>query len=68
MFSITIVSPLGDLYALADDAYLLMLEFADSKELSSKKEKIQKLSGRTINDGMNPILTQTKIELDEYFA
>ena len=68
MFSTTILSPLGDLYALADDTYLLMLEFVDSKELSSKKEKVQKLSARIVHDGINPILTQTKIELDEYFA
>ena len=61
-------SPLGDLYALADDTHLLMLEFVDSKELSSKKEKVQKLSARIVHDGINPILTQTKIELDEYFA
>ncbi len=43
-----ILSPLGDLIALANETHLLMLEFADSKEINLKIQKLEKLYGSNI--------------------
>lgn len=58
-----IASPLGELIAVANEEYLLLLEFSDSKQLQKK------LSSFKMGEGWsNPPLDQTKKELSEYFA
>lgn len=59
-----IPSPLGDLFAIASDAQLIMLEFADSK---GREKKIQKIGSANITQWENAILEQTRSELREYF-
>ncbi len=59
----SIDSPLGELIAVADEDYLLLLEFSDSKQLQKK------LSSLDIGESWsNPLLDQTEKELSEYFA
>lgn len=75
LISTLMPSPLGDLYALSDDTHLLLLEFADSKELEKKISVIAKNAGikiSEIQDLDNPhknhqIIDQLKKELSEYF-
>ncbi len=62
LYQTIISSPLGDLVALASDTHLMMLEFADSRELTEKLARF----ADTIS-GINTILHQTKQELGEYF-
>ncbi len=62
-----ILSPLGDLIALANETHLLMLEFADSKEINLKIQKLEKLYGSNIQAWSNLILEKLKTELREYF-
>lgn len=62
-----IPSPLGDLSALANKSHLLMLEFADSKEINLKKQKLEKTHGSNIQAWSNLILEKLKTELREYF-
>ncbi|MDD2693593.1 MAG: methylated-DNA--[protein]-cysteine S-methyltransferase [Candidatus Gracilibacteria bacterium] len=68
LFSQTIPSPIGNLFAIAKDDALILLDFCDSHELEEKKRNIQKSFSSTIQEGENLILTQTKKELSEYFA
>jgi O6-methylguanine-DNA--protein-cysteine methyltransferase len=62
LYQIIIPSPLGDLIAIASDDHLLMLEFADSGELSEKLVRFP-----DTRPGNNTILKQTEQELGEYF-
>lgn len=66
--SIIITSPLGDIYAIASDEYLLMTEFADNAELSEKIRKIEKRYNTNIKSQGNLILSQVALELREYFT
>ena len=70
LFSSSFSSPIGDFFLLAHESALLMGEFADSKELEKRKNKILKNLGKAEQDiekQENDILTQTKKELKEYF-
>ncbi len=62
-----IPSPIWDLYAVADDSCLLLLEFWNSEELENKTHKIEKRYQVTISTWTNHILEKTKQELGEYF-
>ena len=75
-------TPLGDLFALASENHLLMLEFADSKWLEKKLQNLNSDApsfwtewriqehgsfASTQDDGNSKVLTQTRLELSEYF-
>ena len=62
MYYTLIPSPLGDLVAIASDDHLLMLKFADSRELA---EKLLRFPDAKI--GTNMILKETILQLSEYF-
>ncbi len=68
--SMLIPSPLGDLYALAHEDSLLLLDFYDSCELQHKIWKIEKRyhTQRESEFNANAIITQLVLELWEYFA
>ena len=81
--TIRIPSPLGELVAVASETHLVMLEFADSENLGKKIQNILPLvggvRGGTIEIPLltsptrggiqgNEILTQTILQLSEYFA
>ena len=71
LFSSTFSSPIGDFFLLAHDTALLMAEFADSRELQRRKEKIFTHIGKTEKDiekTDNTIIAQTTKELEEYFS
>jgi O6-methylguanine-DNA--protein-cysteine methyltransferase len=61
-YQIIIPSPLGDLVAIASDTHLLMLEFADSDELTGKIVRFPDAKSET-----NILLKETEQELREYF-
>ena len=66
--STTLTSPLGDLIALADEKYLYLFEFSDHRELDQRIATLEKTLETKKESGTNAILTQTKKELEEYFA
>ena len=83
LYQSLIDSPLGDLIAIASQTHLLLLEFADSKQLEEKLEKsslntpsfwtkwrIQRHGSfaHTQDDEESSILLQTRKELREYFS
>lgn len=69
LYQSLIPSPLGDLIALASEAHLLLLEFADSKGLEKKVSVIARSHGDVaIQSEKNRILLQTRKELREYFS
>ena len=71
--SLIIPTPLGDILAIADKDALLILEFADSKELEYKIQKIISFPETTSIPSSrkewenNPILIQVQEQLSEYF-
>lgn len=65
LFSQTLSSPIGDLFALADENSLLFLDFADSRE---QNKKLQSQYQRYSLHQKNDILIETEKELSEYFA
>jgi len=60
---ISIDTPLGEMIAVADDEALLLLEFADRKDLARQLAKLPE----TPQDGENAILRQIRDELKSYF-
>lgn len=63
LYTTTIISsPLWDLYAIADEEYLLVLEFLDSQELGKKIARFP-----SIEQWKNNIIKKTIVELGEYF-
>lgn len=62
-----IPSPLWELFILADEDNLLLLEFYNSIELEDKKKKIQSINTWELRKWLNTIIMQTQDELDEYF-
>lgn len=63
-----IESPLGNIYTIANEQSLLLLDFSDSSELEKKIKKIEKLHNTKAEFGINPIINQVKMQLWEYFA
>lgn len=45
-----IPSPMGNLFAIAKDDALVLLDFSDSSELNKKKQAIEKRFGSTIQE------------------
>jgi O-6-methylguanine DNA methyltransferase len=67
LYHCIIPSPIWDLYAVADNDCLLLLEFGNSEELKNKTDKIERKYQTKLITGTNPILEKTKEQLDEYF-
>ncbi len=58
-----IESPLGNIYTIANEQSLLLLDFSDSSELEKKIKKIEKLHNTKAEFGINPIINQVKMQL-----
>lgn len=56
-----ISSPLGDIFLIASDTHLLLLDFSDSQELPKKIEKVT--GGKNFIEGKNIILELVEKEL-----
>ncbi len=71
LFSCIFASPIWELSLLANETHLLMMDFDESKELEKKIIKIAHSHGINPTEILrweNTLLTQVKIELDEYFS
>lgn len=60
-------TPLGAMLAAANDEGLALLEFVDRRMLETQIKVLQKRMGCKFVPGQNPILAQTKEDLDAYF-
>jgi len=63
-----IATPLGPMFAVADDRGLVLCEFADRPMLPTQLERIREVCGGSPVSGSHHVLDQTQRELDEYFA
>lgn len=63
-----ITTPLGPMFAVADDRGLVLCEFADRPMLPTQLERIKAVCGSAPVPGTHQFLDQTQHELDEYFA
>lgn len=60
-------TPLGPMLALADDEGLWLLEFVDRRMLETQLKTLRKRFAGPIVPGEHRFLTQTRLELAEYF-
>jgi AraC family transcriptional regulator of adaptative response/methylated-DNA-[protein]-cysteine methyltransferase len=60
-------TPIGPMFACASEEGLCLLEFTDRRKLETEFNDIRNRLNAIILPGENPILTQTKNELLEYF-
>lgn len=63
-----LTTPLGPMLAVADDAALHLLEFADRRMLATQLQRLRRLCDCVITPGPSRILTQVEAELAQYFA
>lgn len=63
-----IETPLGPMLAIAGDEGLQLLEFVDGRTLETELTRLRGTLGRAIVLGDHPMLTQTAMQLREYFA
>lgn len=63
-----LVTPLGEMFAVADDRGLILCEFADRPMLPTQLERVRAICGGEPVEGEHEILDRTQRELDEYFA
>ncbi len=68
LLSCTIPTPLGDMMAVASDRGLCLLEFIGQSGVSRELAQVQAARGGLAQQGMSPILEQTRAQLAEYFA
>lgn len=61
-------TPMGPMTAVAGDSGLWLLKFDGRRMLSTNLQRVRERSGRDIAEGNHPLLDQTEIELNEYFA
>lgn len=61
-------SPLGPLHAVAGDAGLALLEFAEPKRLDTQLAALRRHFGVEPQPGAHPLLRHLADELDAYFA
>lgn len=66
--SLSFLSPIGRLRAVASDQALWYLGFADEKDEEERLKAFLKKSKKLLLSGINPILQQTKEELETYFC
>lgn len=60
-------TPLGAMFAVADDRGLVLCEFHDRPMLPTQLKRVERICGATPEDGPHPVLEQTQRELTEYF-
>ncbi|MBI5326028.1 MAG: methylated-DNA--[protein]-cysteine S-methyltransferase [Ignavibacteriae bacterium] len=58
---------LGEMIAGATDEGLCLLEFNDRPALTKELDNLKKILNSEIVDGEHELITQTKIQIDEYF-
>lgn len=61
-------TPLGTMFAVADNEALVLLEFADEQRLERQLAGLAKVLESGLAEGDNAILMQLGLELDAYFA
>jgi AraC family transcriptional regulator of adaptative response/methylated-DNA-[protein]-cysteine methyltransferase len=64
----TIDTPIGPLVTCATDMAVCLVEFADRRALQRQLETLNRKFNAAIVPGINPILEQLDVELQEYFA
>ena len=64
----TIDTPIGPLVTCATDSAVCLVEFADRRALQRQIETLRRKLNAPIVPGINPILEQLDVELQEYFA
>ena len=60
-------TPIGEMIAGASDEGLCLLEFNDRPALTKELEDLKKLLHTEIVEGEHELITQTKIQIEEYF-
>lgn len=60
-------TPLGTMFACADETHLYILKFTDQNNLDTSIEHIQKITGSAIIQGSNSLIELLKHELAAYF-
>jgi AraC family transcriptional regulator, regulatory protein of adaptative response / methylated-DNA-[protein]-cysteine methyltransferase len=65
---VRITTPLGPMFAAANDAGLCLLEFTDRRALESEFTDLEKRLKAQFLPGSNAILEQTETQIDEYFS
>lgn len=63
-----IETPLGPMFAVADEKALVLLEFIDRRMLETQLKTVQRRFGCVLVPGNNDVLLQTETEINEYFA
>jgi AraC family transcriptional regulator of adaptative response/methylated-DNA-[protein]-cysteine methyltransferase len=66
-FSTEVTTPLGPMFAVANDRGLMLCEFADRPMLPTQMRRIERICDGPVEPGTHPILTQMRRELEEYF-
>ena len=62
-----ITTPIGRMFAVADNRGLVLCEFHDRPMLPVQLQRVERICGGQPVDGSNAILEQTQRELSEYF-
>jgi len=60
-------TPLGRMFAVADDRGLILCEFRDRPMLATQLKRVEAICGERPIEASHPILDQTRRELGEYF-
>ena len=68
IFTTTIESPLGALFAGAVEQGICMLEFSDPQRLEGQLAEVRRVFNGPLLPGASPHLEQLRTELGEYFA
>lgn len=68
MYARELDTPLGPMYAVADDEGLMLCEFSDRPMLPTQRQRIAELFPGELRAGTHPVLDQAERELAEYFA
>ena len=63
----TIVTPIAEMVAVADEEHLLLLEFSYRRRIDDQLARMQRVVGCSIEPGDSPVLARARRELDEYF-
>ena len=67
LFRTTITTPIGKMIAVADEAYVYMLDFLDDISMQAKMAFLQTKAKKQVEEGSLPLFDQLKKELDLYF-
>ena len=68
LYSQLISTPIGDMFAVAGDAGLVLCEFHDRPMLPTQLQRVEAICGGAPVSGSHAVLEQTQRQLDEYFA